>query len=207
MDKMNIKNRIIAINENENGFFNTTFSPKNYLHFLFEQTVDGLLVIPRIEENSECDFPTYYDCYDMNWSEKDCDALYDNFVALTESLKKIALGENIPEVYDVYVRPFTSEKFDKLITTELLEREFAGTVSNEEAKLLKEYHAAKVADFESRCEGIDCNPSIISHAQRLYKIYEIGAPSIIINNEEKELIESMALCKYALDSKRETREK
>lgn len=94
-----IKTNNKSVAMKENAYTNSEFSPHQYLHFLLEQTTDGTLVIPRWDEG---EIPAHYDCYDMRWNEERCEQLCREFDNLIDSLKRIADGEYLPEIWDVY---------------------------------------------------------------------------------------------------------
>ena len=191
MNKKNNDNLSRAIYENS-GFDDLSLTPHQYLHFLLEQTEAKVLTIPGDDESS-------YTCFDMDWDEEKYEKLCQEYDALIDSIKRIANGEESPEVWNIYVRPFYSEEFDGLITEDLLLRDNlnCSDITDEERVILDRYHTARAAEYRNRLGGNAIDVNEIIYAQRICKLCELSAPEIIIRNEERSLIQSMAINRYA----------
>lgn len=193
MNKKNNDNKARAISENS-GFNDLYLTPHQYLHFLLEQTEDNVLAIPGDDETS-------YTCFHMDWDEEKYEKLCQEFDELIDPIKRIANGDKSPEVWETYIRPFYSEEFEGLITEDLLLRDnsYCNDITDEEQALLDRYHAAKAEEYRNRLGGNAIDVNEIIYAQRICKLCELKAPEFIIRNEERFLIQSMAINRYAVD--------
>lgn len=122
---------------------------RDYLHILYENTVDGQLRILMYDNYREDE---YERVFNMNWTEEDCEALCDD---VDELLEKIYSAEN---------------------------NEYA-------IECLKTY----------LCKN-ECELRALSLVPRCRKLKELGAPEIIIRNEESRLAEALAINRFSSEA-------
>lgn len=112
------------------------------------------------------------------------DEIGDRYVAIADikNISKKIAGE---ESVDDYERSFLKENLDV-------------TVSNEEAKLYKDYWELRFKDAEKRVGSNICAHYFVVTAMRLCKLMSLGAPKIIVDNEARQLASAMVIHKFAV---------
>ncbi len=207
-------------------------TPEQYICDLFDcVNRDGSLYIARYEDGflrgtaTDFSLTTYFEKFKMNCKAADGAKILEKGKALSENLQKIAakkaseiadgkeaervLGKGLFRIWDIYVRRFRyngarARNVEKLIHTDayVTYRKGDGQFSAEEEALLDRYEEEKKREFCKRLGGGVCAYEVVLRAMRLEKLFELDAPPLILDNERRDLWESLALNGYA-----KTREK
>ena len=136
------------------------------------------------------------------------------------------LGERIYQIWTTYVRPYNADEEksellfdieDRLDTLDMIKdisrhlandepmsdadlqflKEYADiTVSSTERQLYRKYTESKFCEAESRVGAGYAATHLIARAMRLCKLYCMGAPGILLRNEEQGLAAAYIIQKY-----------
>ena len=160
-------------------------APAEYLELMFANIENGKLAIARAEDDLGSDLAedesaaTRVYTYSIDMSKVDVKVIAEEVNSLISDLKGIAkkggfnivaenaeavLGERLFKVWEKYVRQSVSENEDDMI-----------------------------AEYAARIGGKVCVASVVTRAQRLVRMFELGAPSFVVLNEERSLAEVVAL--------------
>ena len=155
--------------------FSKNISPIDFAHQMLESTAEnGTLYL-----NEWCDDNNYM--VNIKWTKESLDEIICEFNDLVKDLKVIADFSNefdgnleiIPEVlvddsaiatYHIFIAPLESKNKEDL-NAEIISRVSDGIWGNK----------------------------LIRHAQRLCRLFQLGAPEIVTDNEERMLIASLAV--------------
>lgn len=155
--------------------FSKNISPVDFARDMFKNTAeDGTLYL-----NEWCDDNNYK--VNIEWTKENLEEIICKFNALVKDLKVIAdftnefavgvemipemlIDDSVTDTYYNFVAPFESENKEDL-NAEIIDRVSEGVWGNR----------------------------LIRHAQRLCRLFALGAPKIVVENEEKMLIASLAV--------------
>ena len=160
-------------------------TPAEYLEVMLENIEDGKLAIARAEDDLGSDLAedesaaTRIYHYTIDMAKVDVEGITATVNSLIADLKEIAqkggfniaaenaeavLGGRLCKVWAKYVRKSVSENEDDMIT-----------------------------EYAARIGGKVCAASVVNRAQRLVRMFELGAPDCVVLNEERSLDEVFAL--------------
>ena len=174
---------------------------KKFVDLMTDYTVEGfaMQMFEKTEANGDLYLHNWYDvkCEDcltyndffvkINWTQEDFNQLmteyqqlvkdlriiaqnYDELDGSLEKAKELLLNESVVAAYFIFVAPFDAEN------NEQLNAQVIGRVGEE-----------------------PCGYELITHAQRLCKLFSLRAPKQVINNEEKCLFTSLSVHHFASD--------
>lgn len=156
-----------------------------YLEVMFANIENGKLAIAREEDELHSDLAedegatTRVYTYSIDMSKVDVKVIAKEVNSLISDLKEIAqkggfniaadnaeavLGGRLCKVWAKYVRKSVSENEDDMI-----------------------------AEYAARIGGKVCAASVVNRAQRLVRMFELGAPECVVLNEERSFAEVLAL--------------
>lgn len=160
-------------------------TPAEYLEVMFANVEDGKLAIGRAEDEWGFDLSedenaaTRVYIYTIDMAKADVKAITatvhsliadfaeivksGGFGIAAEDAEKI-LGEHLFNVWERYVRKSVSEREEGMI-----------------------------AEYAARIGGKVRGASVVNRAQRLVKMFELGAPECVVLNEERSFAEVLAL--------------
>ena len=160
-------------------------TPAEYLEVMFANVEDGKLAIGRAEDEWGSDLAedenaaTCVYTYTIDMSKTDVEGITATVNSLIADLMEIAgkggvnitaenaeavLGGRLCKVWAKYVRKSVSENEDDMIT-----------------------------EYAARIGGKVRGASVVNRAQRLVKMFELGAPECVVLNEERSFAEVLAL--------------
>lgn len=160
-------------------------APAEYLEVMFANVENGKLAIAREEDELHSDLAedegaaTRAYTYSIDMSKVNLEAVAEKVNSLIADLKQIAekggfnitaenaetvLGERLYKIWEKYVRKSVSQSEEGMI-----------------------------AEYAARIGGNVCVASVVNRAQRLVRMFELGAPSFVVLNEERSLAEVVAL--------------
>lgn len=160
-------------------------APAEYLEVMFANIENGKLAIAREEDELHSDLAedegatTRVYTYTIDMSKVNLEAVAEKVNSLIADFKEIAekggfnitaenaesvLDERLCKVWAKYVRKSVSENEDDMI-----------------------------AEYAARIGRKVCAASVVNRAQRLVRMFELGAPSFVVLNEERSLAEVVAL--------------
>lgn len=185
---------------------------------MFERTgADGVLRLPAVFVDPQREGETFR-CV-MDWKRPgDCQAVVQEFRALRAAIEKIAqasdedgcleeaayaaLPEAQKQVFDVWLRPFASDKgFDMHRIIETGERlELGDAVSPEEMEYYDRCHAARDAECRRRLGDHPFAYRAVMRAMRYHRLLTLHAPDFILRNEAGALAAALALLRRCKDA-------
>ena len=160
-------------------------APAEYLEVMFANIENGKLAIAREEDELHSDLAEDEGAtmrvytYSIDMSKVDVRGIAEEVNSLIADFKEIAekggfgiaaedaekiLGERLYKIWEKFVRKSVSENEDDMI-----------------------------AEYAARIGGKVCAASVVNRAQRLVRMFELGAPSFVVLNEERSLAEVVAL--------------
>ena len=160
-------------------------TPAEYLEVMFANVEDGKLAIGRAEDEWGSDLSedenaaTRIYHYTIDMAKVSVKAMVEEVNLLIADLKEIAekggfnntaesteavLGGRLYKIWEKYVRKSVSEREEGMI-----------------------------AEYAARIGGKVCAASVVNRAQRLVRMFELGAPEIIVLDEERNFAEALAL--------------
>ena len=160
-------------------------TPAEYLEVMFANVEDGKLAIGRAEDEWGSDLSedenaaTRVYTYTIDMSKADAATITKTVSSLIADFAEIAksggfgiaaedaekiLGEHLFNVWERYVRKSVSEREEGMI-----------------------------AEYAARIGGKVRGASVVNRAQRLVKMFELGAPECVVLNEERSFAEVLAL--------------
>ena len=160
-------------------------APAEYLEAMFANIDGGKLAVARAEDDIGSDLAedesaaTRIYHYTIDMAKVDVEGITATVNSLIADLKEIAqkggfniaaenaeavLGGRLCKVWAKYVRKSVSENEDDMI-----------------------------AEYAARIGGKVCAASVVNRAQRLVRMFELGAPQCVVLNEERSLAEVFAL--------------
>ena len=103
-------------------------------------------------------------------------------------------------IWKTYLRPLDMDglSFEKFYAISE-KKEFGEEVSPEEEAYYREYADKKDTDAALRIDGKFAQYDVIVRAQRVYKLMANDAPKVLIDNEERYLVQAMAVNRYATE--------
>lgn len=168
-------------------------APAEYLEVMFANVENGKLAIAREEDDIGSDLAedenatTCVYTYTIDMSKADAAAITKTVSSLIADFTEIAnrggfgitaedaekiLGEHLFKVWERYVRKFVSQSEEGMI-----------------------------AEYAARIGGKVCAASVVNRAQRLVRMFELGAPQCIVLDEERNFAEVFALNICAIEVK------
>ena len=168
-------------------------TPAEYLEVMLANVEDGKLAIARAEDDIGSDLAedenatTCVYTYTIDMSKADAAAITKTVSSLIADFTEIAnrggfgitaddaekiLGEHLFKVWERYVRKFVSQSEEGMI-----------------------------AEYAARIGGNLCAASVVNRAQRLVRMFELGAPQCIVLDEERNFAEVFALNICAIEVK------
>lgn len=188
---------------------------------------DGELYIAKYEDENglvsgtavDLSGTTYIEKFEMHCTEKNYGEIIARGNTLVEALQKIAekngskttsieeakniFDKKLADVWNTYVRHFdyqseNADKIGNMIKTDayILYEQGCGEFSAEEKSMIENYEEKMREEYSYRIGGL-FGYSVVNRAMRLEKLFELGAPSFIIDNEKRNLFEYMALNAFA----------
>lgn len=160
-------------------------TPAEYLEVMFANVENGKLAIAREEDELRSDLAedegtvTRVYAYTIDMTKVNVRGIAEEVNSLIADFKEIAekggfgiaaedaekiLGERLYKIWEKFVRKSVSENEDDMI-----------------------------AEYAARIGGKVCAASVVNRAQRLVRMFELGAPSFVVLNEERSLAEVVAL--------------
>lgn len=160
-------------------------TPAEYLEVMLANVEDGKLAIARAEDDIGSDLAedenatTCVYTYTIDMSKANAAAITKTVRSLIADFTEIAnrggfgiaaedaekiLGERLYKIWEKFVRKSVSENEDDMI-----------------------------AEYAARIGGKVCAASVVNRAQRLVRMFELGAPSFVVLNEERSLAEVVTL--------------
>lgn len=160
-------------------------APAEYLEVMFANIENGKLAIAREEDELHSDLAedegatTRVYTYSIDMSKADAATITKTVSSLIADFAEIAksggfgiaaedaekiLGEHLFNIWERYVRKSASEREEGMI-----------------------------AEYAARIGGKVCAASVVNRAQRLVRMFELGAPEIIVLDEERNFAEALAL--------------
>ncbi|MFR1631585.1 MAG: hypothetical protein ACLSU0_00285 [Oscillospiraceae bacterium] len=160
-------------------------TPAEYLEVMFANVEDGKLAIGRAEDEWGSDLSedenaaTRIYHYTIDMEKVSVKAMVEEVNSLIADLKEIAekggfnntaenteavLGGRLYKIWEKYVRKSVSES-----------------------------EKGMIAEYAARIGGKVRGASVVNRAQRLVKMFELGAPEIIVLDEERNFAEALAL--------------
>ena len=225
-----------------------SLTPAECVRAMYEMTdEDGRLEIPAWPSDYDLDQEESYYALKMRWTRPDVEALILNHAMLVEALAKIAekwkneelglsdeenraaLGEELFEVWQTYVKSPAPEDMDCMkfydiaekmmqiavqeagkndtkfapgkatVLFEIYENSDDVSVSLEELEYYNTYIDSIHEEAKRRLGGKYANYDIIIRAGRLCKLMAQEAPQIIIVNESRLLAQAMAVGRFAAE--------
>lgn len=178
---------------------------------MFERTDDdGVLVLPAFFGDEEEEADTLH-CL-MDWKTPgDCLAVQQEFNELRAAIERIAqmsdddgclngaayaaLPEAQKQVFDVWLRPFPSDKdFDTGWISEISERlELGETASPEEDEYYDRFHAARDTECRRRLGDKAFAYRAVIRAMRYHRLLTLHAPDVVLQIEARALAAALAL--------------
>lgn len=160
-------------------------APAEYLEVMFANIENGKLAIAREEDELHSDLAegegatTRVYTYSIDMSKVDVKVIAEGVNSLISDLKEIAqkggfniaaenaeavLSGRLCKVWAKYVRKSVSENEDDMIT-----------------------------EYAARIGGKVCGASVVNRAQRLVRMFELGAPQCVVLDEARNFAEVFAL--------------
>ena len=126
-----------------------------------------------------------------------CEDMIDDETYVRDALDDSALFD----VWHTYVAEPWQSEFDER-EHEILYSAWMNELSNEEktpeeARLSERFNARRAEESAKRLGGSHFSYEVRLRAGRLYRLLSLGAPKIVIENDERYLICFLALWKYA----------
>lgn len=160
-------------------------TPAEYLEVMFANVENGKLAIGRAEDEWSSDLAedenaaTRIYHYTIDMAKVDVEGITATVNSLIDDLKEIArkggfniaaenaeavFGEHLFNVWERYVRKSVSEREEGMI-----------------------------AEYAARIGGKVCAASVVNRAQRLVRMFELGAPECVVLDEARNFAEVFAL--------------
>lgn len=180
-----------------------------YIPYLFNSCENNVLTVVRYDE---LDDPWHLK-YTMDWSASDVDGLVEQFCQLRATLDRLALMHDAlamrsPEtllsaedfaVWNVYVRPFEGFDVPAEELHELIERNMAYDLNDEEQETLERYYEWLEEESNKRLQGKHAPADrLINHTRRYERLMSLNAPAVIVENEARALAEEFVIFHHAI---------
>ncbi len=197
---------------NKNFFDAHTLSVSEYINLLFEATANGVLSIPRYEDNSIEQGPDYIDSFVMNWNENNIDGIIIAAEKLISDIKTIASmteesedgyvadvdgNDKLYAVWKMFISSMDDANIDREKFNDICERMDGDNLTDEEWEYYDSVITKRTENASKRLgRKVYCYNAII-RAQRLYKLILLGAPEVVINNEANMFAEAFVINTFA----------
>lgn len=195
-------------------------TPAECIRLMFEKTDEnGMLYIPAWSFDVDEDVDRNEYRIKMDWDKADLDRIIDDYDALYEDLEKIGevlndlddaaehnrevlKSEHLFKVWDTYLKPLDigdlgDDIVESIWKAENEESYNEGTVTAEDRRLhdkyIQQFKDARHADAEHRVGSNVFSIDLVVRAMRLCKLFDLGAPECVIENEAKYLAQTLAI--------------
>ncbi len=200
---------------NKKFFDAHSMSISEYIDLLFTETKNNILHIPRFDENDLSDDPDYTEDFIMNWDRSKADKAIGIINLLVSSIKRCAeikktnennflieieKDDNAHFVWEKYIKTLDTEPVDYDKINDIIERKDGGDLTNEEWEYYDRIMSDRAANAQFRVGGKVYAYKYAVTCQRLFKLYLLNAPAIVIHNEIISLAEAVAINNYAVSS-------
>ena len=175
------------------------------------------------EEDDETEDDVFY-TFQMTWNRDDLERLISEYQTLYAALYEISQELQDDECEDMiddetYVRDalddsalfdvwrtyvaepwqseFSEDEHEIINAASLKDLDHHEEKTPEEARLSERFNARRAEESAKRLGGSHFSYEVRLRARRLYRLLSLGAPKIVIENEERYLICFLALWKYA----------
>ena len=198
-----------------NMFINREQSVSEYIRLLFAATDDQhMLHIPDLEFDSD-DHPhvSSYRTYSMNWDAHDMEQSIHACKQLTEDIRAIAIlwnennaknaflhaldrNPNLHTVWENYIEFMLNDDFDT-VCCDIINS--SANMSKADWALYETLRAQAVEEANRRIGGNGYAYDIAMCCMRLFKLFHLNAPGILLKNEMLDLAQAMILNAYCID--------
>lgn len=180
-------------------------SADQYIPYLFNSCEDNVLTVVRYDELDE----PWHLKYTMDWSASDVDGLVEKFRQLRAILDRLALMHDAlaesdsPEkmipaeefaIWNIYVRPFVGFDVPAEELQELIERDMAYDLDDEEQETLERYYEWLEEESNKRLQGKH-EPAyrLINRTRRYERLVSLNAPEVVVENEARAFAEEFVI--------------
>ena len=201
-----------------NGEIYEALTPTECADLMLEHTVaDGTLRLPAWPYDDHEDAGNGVLDLKMDWNKEDLEDLKTEYEELLDALESIAsvwdklgsteeynrklLSARDFAVWNTYIRAFDTGDVDAEEVFDVMEGIGAGTTvyCSEDEELCARYAEAVYADAESRLDSPLAAYDVVIRAKRLCRLMSLHAPKSVLKNEEKLLVQAMAVNRYGLE--------
>ncbi len=140
--------------------------------------------------------------YQMDWEAAEIPALCTKCERVIAGVERLASGEkaegDLKEIWDTYLAPTESEGKYNELRDALIDKYGADAFENddypeEEGREFLEYDKLVWQQKAARLGGnVNLAARAVTRAQRIYRMIELSAPSILVRNEGLMFVEAMA---------------